>query len=61
MGRQSLVQAVVASTLILTCVAPVSADITSGLIDDVRVYGRALSEGEILWLAGKTVPVAKPF
>ena len=31
-----------------------------GLIDDVRVYGRALSEGEILWLAGKTVPVAKP-
>jgi hypothetical protein len=32
-----------------------------GLIDDVRVYGRALSEGEILWLAGKTVPVPKPF
>ncbi len=31
-----------------------------GLIDEVRVYGRALSEGEIFWLAGKTVPVAKP-
>jgi len=32
-----------------------------GLIDDVRVYSTALSEGEILWLAGKTDPVAKPF
>ncbi len=32
-----------------------------GLIDDVRVYDRALSEGEILWLAGKTKPVARPF
>ena len=33
----------------------------SGLIDDVRVYNRALSEAEILWLAGQTAPVAKPF
>ncbi len=33
----------------------------SGLIDDVRVYNRALSPGEILWLAGSTSPVAKPF
>jgi len=32
-----------------------------GLIDDVRVYDTALSEGEILWLAGKTDSVAKPF
>ena len=32
-----------------------------GLIDDVRVYDKALSEGEILWLAGATEPVAKPF
>ncbi len=32
-----------------------------GLIDDVRVYDRALSEGELLWLAGQTTPVAKPF
>ncbi len=32
-----------------------------GLIDDVRVYGSALSEGEILWLAGGTLPLAKPF
>ena len=33
----------------------------SGLIDDVRLYNRALSQGEILWLAGNTTPVAKPF
>ncbi len=33
----------------------------NGLIDDVRVYNRALSQGEILWLAGNTSPVAKPF
>jgi hypothetical protein len=33
----------------------------SGLIDDVRVYNRALSVGEILWLAGATTPVAQPF
>jgi hypothetical protein len=33
----------------------------SGLIDDVRVYNRALSQAEILWLAGAISPVAKPF
>jgi len=32
-----------------------------GLLDDVRVYDKALSEGEILWLAGVTTPVARPF
>jgi hypothetical protein len=32
-----------------------------GMIDDVRVYNRALSQAEILWLAGATSPVAKPF
>jgi hypothetical protein len=32
----------------------------NGLIDDVRVYNKALSQGEILWLAGSTSPVAKP-
>ena len=31
-----------------------------GLIDDVRVYDSALSEGEILWLAGRTAPITKP-
>jgi hypothetical protein len=33
----------------------------NGLIDDVRVYNRALSPAEILWLMGQTTPVAKPF
>jgi hypothetical protein len=32
----------------------------AGLIDDVRIYNRALSAGEILWLAGKTTPVPQP-
>ncbi len=32
----------------------------AGLIDDVRFYNRALSEGEVLWLAGKTRSVDKP-
>jgi len=32
-----------------------------GLIDDVRVYNRALTGGEVVWLDGQTVPVAKPF
>jgi hypothetical protein len=32
----------------------------SGLIDDVRVYDRALSEAEILWLSGHTAPKHKP-
>lgn len=30
-------------------------------IDDFRFYSRALSLGEILWLAGRTTPVEKPF
>jgi len=30
-------------------------------IDDFRLYSRALSLGEILWLAGRTAPVHKPF
>jgi hypothetical protein len=33
----------------------------NGLIDDVRVYNRALTIEEILWLAGRTGPVAQPF
>jgi hypothetical protein len=30
-------------------------------IDDVRIYGRALSQEEIAWLAGRTKPFDKPF
>ncbi len=36
-------------------------DYFDGLIDDVRVYNRALSEGEALSLAGGTAPIDKPF
>ena len=32
-----------------------------GLIDEVRVYDRALSAGEALSLAGATAPMDKPF
>ena len=32
-----------------------------GLLDEVHVYNRALSQGEILWLAGQSLPAAKPF
>ncbi len=31
-----------------------------GSVDEVRVYDRALSDGEIAWLAGKRVPTHKP-
>jgi hypothetical protein len=33
----------------------------NGPIDDVRLYRRALSDGEILWLAEQTAPRHKPF
>ncbi|MHC4172311.1 MAG: LamG-like jellyroll fold domain-containing protein [Planctomycetota bacterium] len=32
-----------------------------GLIDDVRIYNQALSQEEITWLAGRTLPFDKPF
>ena len=33
----------------------------TGSLDDLRVYNRALSPEEILWLAGRTAPVHAPF
>jgi hypothetical protein len=33
----------------------------TGVIDDVRIYGRVLTEEEIAWLAGRTKPFDKPF
>jgi len=33
----------------------------TGEIDEVRIYNRALSGGEVLGLAGKTQPIHKPF
>jgi hypothetical protein len=32
-----------------------------GLLDDVRIYDRALTQEEIAWLAGRTEPFDKPF
>ncbi len=32
-----------------------------GSVDEVRIYDRALSDGEIAWLAGKTEPIHTPF
>ena len=31
-----------------------------GLIDELRIYGRALSAEEVMWLAGRTDSVHKP-
>jgi len=31
-----------------------------GAVDDVRVYSEALTDGEIAWLAGRTMPLHKP-
>ena len=31
-----------------------------GFIDEVRIYDRALSTEEVLWLAGRTTPIHKP-
>jgi hypothetical protein len=33
----------------------------TGMIDEVKLYNTALSQEEILWLAGRTEPVVKPF
>ncbi|NQV34599.1 MAG: discoidin domain-containing protein [Phycisphaeraceae bacterium] len=33
----------------------------TGLIDEVLIYDRALDEAELLWLAGRTGPIDKPF
>ena len=33
----------------------------TGLIDEVMIYDRALTDGELLWLAGRTAPIDKPF
>ena len=33
----------------------------TGLMDDVRIYDRALSAGDVLWLAGGRDPIDAPF
>ena len=32
-----------------------------GIVDDVRIYNRALTAAEIAWLAGETEPFEEPF
>ena len=38
-----------------------ASDFLVGTVDDVRIYNRALSRGEMSWLAGRTQPFDKPF
>jgi len=33
----------------------------TGLIDEVMIFDRALDAGELMWLAGRTAPIHKPF
>jgi len=40
---------------------PTGGRFLTGLVDDARMYDRALSPEEIAWLAGQTLPVDKPF
>jgi hypothetical protein len=39
--------------------SPTATEWFEGLIDDLRIYDNELSQGEIGWLAGKTVPYAQ--
>jgi hypothetical protein len=32
-----------------------------GSVDEVQIYDKALSAGEMAWLAGRRAPVHKPF
>jgi len=41
--------------------APTGGRFFTGLIDEVVIYDRALTGGELLWLAGGTQPFDKPF
>jgi len=38
-----------------------AAEFWVGAVDEVRIYGRALSPDEMAWLAGRTMPVHKAF
>ncbi|MCP4995416.1 MAG: LamG domain-containing protein, partial [Gammaproteobacteria bacterium] len=40
---------------------PNEAEFWNGSMDDFRLYDQELSPEEILWLAGRTSPVVKPF
>jgi len=49
------------TAFILGANAAATAEFWNGAMDDFRLYNRELSPGELLWLAGKTEPVGKPF
>jgi hypothetical protein len=38
-----------------------AAEFWEGLVDDVRLYDKVLSQAEIAFLAGRTEPIFKPF
>jgi hypothetical protein len=39
--------------------SPAATEWFEGLIDDLRIYDRELSQGEVGWLAGKTAPYSQ--
>ena len=41
--------------------SPASDRLYDGILDDVRIYNRALTSGEIVWLGGATEPFEEPF
>ncbi len=41
-------------------VPPAATSTFTGSIDEVRIYDRALSDGEIAWLTGRTEPFDAP-
>ena len=52
---------IVDQSLILGCDFPGGDEYFDGVMDDVRIYDYALSDGEVGWLSGRTQPFDKPF
>ena len=49
------------TVFILGANAAATGEFWNGSMDDLRLYSQELSQEEILWLAGRTTPVVKPF
>jgi len=49
------------TVFILGANAAATGEFWNGSMDDLRLYNKALSPEETLWLAGRTTPVTKPF
>ncbi|MCH8217381.1 MAG: LamG domain-containing protein, partial [Planctomycetes bacterium] len=43
--------------VIIGAISPGGFESFRGVLDDVRLYGRVLTPGEIAWLTGRTVPL----